>query len=160
MDGGCSLHWGTHNLLTHSILEREGIQVERKGGGDGRDSEEGIPQDSAVLGYPEGLSWLCVGDTASTQDEGPLSLSLDSQDASTPRGYTHPHPWPGWWLPPPTCPACFFLLCASAPTHAGRSLHQPLPRGHALLMHVLIGGRERGSALESDTCGSEPVVWI
>lgn len=60
--------------------------MERKGGGDGGDSEEGIPQDSAVLGYPEGLSWLCVGDTAPTQDEGPLSLSLDSQDASTPRG--------------------------------------------------------------------------
>ena len=101
--------------------------MERKGGGDGRDSEEGIPQDSVVLGYPEGLSWLCVGDTASAQDEGPLSLPADSQDASAPRGYTHSYPQPGWWLPPSTCPACFFLLCASAPTYAGRSLHQPLP---------------------------------
>lgn len=69
--------------------------MERKGGGDGRDSEEGIPQDLAVLGYPEGLSWLCVVDNCLYTRRGASVLSLDSQDASTPRGYTHPHPWPG-----------------------------------------------------------------
>lgn len=115
MNGGCSLHWGTHNLLTHSILERERIQVERKGGGHGRDSEEGIPQDSVVLGYPEGLSWLCVGDTASTQDEGPLSLPPDRMLLLHKDTHIHTHGLAGGCCPLPVLPASSFSVLLLPP---------------------------------------------
>ena len=54
---------------------------------------------------------------------------LDNQDAfPAPLGCTRSLPRPGQRPLPPTRPACFFLLCVPAPTHAGRSLRLPLPR--------------------------------
>lgn len=106
-----------------SLPERDEDLGGRKGGRDRRGKGEGDPTRFSDPRGLDSIPWLPVGNTAPRQD---WASAPESQDAL--RLHTRSCPRPGRQSRPSPIPLCSFLLCASAPTHAGCSPQQPPPR--------------------------------